>query len=84
MALKCRRQTHGLKYQTFQAAQPWIWPILQKNPQKLVLHVGTNSLKGRETSTHCAQEIMELAESVKSSVPNTEIAVSIWPDYAGR
>ena len=22
--------------------------------QKLILHVGTNSLKGRETSTHCA------------------------------
>ena len=35
-------------------------------------------LKGREseTSTRCAQEIMELAGSVKSSVPDTEIAVS--------
>ena len=28
----------------------YIRPILRKNPQKLILHVGTNSLKGRETS----------------------------------
>ena len=54
----------------------YIKPILRKNPQKLILHVGTNSLKGRETSARCAQEIMALAESIKSSVPNTEIAVS--------
>ena len=54
----------------------YVRPILRKNPQKLILHVGTNSLKGRETSIRCAQEIMKLAESIKSSVPNTEIAVS--------
>ena len=39
----------------------YIKPILRKNPQKLVLHVGTNSLKGRETSTRFAQEIVSLA-----------------------
>ena len=54
----------------------YVRPIPRKNPQKLILHVGTNSLKGRETSIRCAQEIMKLAESIKSSVPNTEIAVS--------
>ena len=54
----------------------YVRPILRKNPQKLILHVGTNSLKGRETSIRCAHEIMKLAESIKSSVPNTEIAVS--------
>ena len=53
-----------------------IKPILRKNPQKLILHVGTNSLKGRETSTRCAQEIMTLAESIRSSGPNTELAIS--------
>ena len=54
----------------------YIKPILRKNPQKLILHVGTNSLKGRETSTRCAQEIMALAESIRSSGPNTELAIS--------
>ena len=80
MALKCRRHTR-VKVLTFPGCTnldmaDYIRPILRKNLQKLVSHVGTNSLKGRETSTRCAQEIMELAESVKRFVPSTEIAVS--------
>ena len=54
----------------------YIKPILRKNPRKLILHVGTNSVKGRETSTRCAQAIVSFAESIKSSVPNTELAIS--------
>ncbi len=53
-----------------------IKPVLRKKPHKLILHVGTNSLKDHETPTSCAQEIMELAESIKSNAPNTELLVS--------
>ena len=35
-----------------------IKPIQRKRPDKLILHVGTNSLKSRETSTKHAEEII--------------------------
>ena len=53
-----------------------IKPVLRKKPHKLILHVGTNSLKDHETPTSCAQEIMALAESIKSNGPNTELVIS--------
>ena len=37
-----------------------IKPIQRKRPNKLILHVGTNSLKSRETSTKHAEEIISL------------------------
>ena len=64
-----KTDTRVNKYLLIQDAQ-------RKNPLKLILHVGTNSLKGREKSTRCAQEIVSLAESIKSSAQNTELAIS--------
>lgn len=54
----------------------YIKPVLRKKPDKLILHVGTNSLKGRENSTHCAEEIVSLGEKIKRSIPETELIVS--------
>jgi hypothetical protein len=51
-------------------------PIQRKRPDKLILHVGTNSLKSRETSTKHAEEIISLAESVKNTLPETEVIIS--------
>ena len=53
-----------------------IKPILQKKPDKFIVHVGTNSLRGNETSTKCAEEIISLAKTVKSSLPKTTVFVS--------
>ena len=49
----------------------YIKPILRRKPDKLILHVGTNSLKGRETSSRCAQEIKTLTETISKSLPYT-------------
>ena len=54
----------------------YIKPILRKKPNKLILHVGTNNLKSRQNSTQCADEIMKLGESIKSSIPETELVIS--------
>ena len=54
----------------------YIKPILRRKPDKLILHVGTNSLKGRETSSRCAQEIKTLTETISKSLPYTELAIS--------
>ena len=54
----------------------YIKPILRKKPDKLILHIGTNSLKGRETPSHCAEEIKTLTETISKSLPHTELAIS--------
>ena len=59
-------------------------PIQRKRPDKLILHVGTNSLKSRETSTKHAEEIISLAESVKNTLPETEVIIYIWSNYSDR
>ena len=46
-------------------------PILRKEPDKLIVHVGTNNLRGHETPTKCAEEIISLAKAIKSNLPTT-------------
>lgn len=53
-----------------------IKPILRKKPDKLVIHVGTNSLRETETPEKCADEISNLAKMVLSSSPETTVALS--------
>ena len=53
-----------------------IKPIQRKRPDKLILHVGTNNLRGRGTSSKHAEEIISLAESVKNTLPETEVIIS--------
>ena len=53
-----------------------IKPIQRKRPDKLILHVGTNNLRGRGTPSNHAKEIISLAESVKNTLPETEILIS--------
>lgn len=53
-----------------------IKPIQRKRPDKLILHVGTNNLRGRGTPSKHAEEIISLAESVKNTLPETEILIS--------
>ncbi|XP_068690665.1 ELKS/Rab6-interacting/CAST family member 1-like [Montipora foliosa] len=51
-------------------------PILRKKPDRLIIHVGTNSLRESLSPTACAQEIIELARSAKNSSPDTDIVIS--------
>ena len=53
-----------------------IKPIQRKRPDKLILHVGTNNRRGRGTPSTHAEEIITLAESVKNTLPETEILIS--------
>ena len=51
-------------------------PILRKKPDRLIIHVGANSLRESSSPTACAQEIIELARSAKNSSPDTDIVIS--------
>ena len=53
-----------------------IKPILRKKPDKLIIHVGTNSLRETETPEKCVDEIANLAKLVLSSSPKTTVALS--------
>ena len=49
---------------------------MRKKPDKLIVHVGTNNLRGRETPTECAEEIISLTNAIKSNLPKTTVAVT--------
>ena len=51
-------------------------PILRKKPDRLIIHVGTNSLRESSSPTACAQETIELARSAKNSSSDTDIVIS--------
>ena len=52
-------------------------PILRKKPDKLIVHVGTNNLRGREAPTKCAEEIISLTKAIKSNLPTTTVTVLV-------
>ena len=55
-----------------------IKPIFRKKSDKLIVHVGTNNLRERETPTKCVEEIISLAKAVKSNLPTTIYGGRIW------
>ena len=61
---------------TTQDMADYIKPIIRKKPNQLVLHVGTNNLRNCENSTTCAKDIIQLGESINSSIPETKITIS--------
>ena len=77
---KADAERSGIKFpRTYHPWYGWlayIKPIVRRKPDKFILHVGTNSLKGRETSSRCAQEIKTLTETISKSLPHTELAIS--------
>ena len=46
-----------------------IKPLLQKNPDEIMLHVGTSSLRSCDTPHACADEIIDLATMVSRESP---------------
>ena len=56
--------------------EDYLKPIIRKKPDKLVVHVGTNSLRETETPEKCADEIANLAKQVINACPETTVALS--------
>ena len=51
---------------TTQDMKDHIKPLLRRNPDEIIIHVGTNSLHSSSTPLECAAELIDLAESVSS------------------
>ena len=53
----------------------FIKPLLRKNPDEIVLHVGTNNRRSCDTPRACADEIIDLATMVSRESP-AKVALS--------
>ena len=54
----------------------YIKPTINRKPDQLIVHVGTNSLRDSPNPTTCAGEIIDLADSIKNALPTTELVLS--------
>ena len=54
----------------------YIKPTINKKPDQLIVHVGTNSLRDSTNPIECAGEIIDLANTIKDSLPTTELVLS--------
>ena len=50
-------------------------PLLRRNPDEIIIHVGTNSLRSCDTPRTCAEEIIDLA-TMASSTSSAKIVLS--------
>ncbi|CAB4040800.1 Transposon Ty3-G Gag-Pol poly [Paramuricea clavata] len=50
-------------------------PFTRQNPEKIILHVGTNNVVN-DTPTNVATKITNLAKKIKKDLPSTKIAIS--------
>ena len=50
-------------------------PFTRQNPEKMILHVGTNNVVN-DTPTNVATKITNLAKKIKKDLPSTKIAIS--------
>lgn len=56
---------------TTQDMKDHIKPLLRKNPDEIIIHVRTNSLRSSSTPCECAIELIDVAESVSSGTSAT-------------
>ena len=60
---------------TTEDMEDYLKPILRKEPQNLILHVGTNDLKAMEPA-HLSNSIESLAINIEENSPNTSVSIS--------
>ena len=55
--------------------EDYIKPILRKDPENIIIHVGTNDVNSKEPRL-TAEGIVNLALQIEGVAPNTNIAIS--------
>ena len=59
---------------TTQDMKDYVKPTIARKPDLIILHTGTNDLKGSQAPTDIADNIINLAKSIKSS--DTKVSIS--------
>ena len=60
---------------TTEDMEDFIKPILRKDPENIIIHVGTNDVNSKEPRL-TAEGIVNLAHKIEGDAPNTSIAIS--------
>ena len=69
-----RLYVHSFSGATTKQMEHYSKPSMDSNPEFIILHTGTNSLRGERTPEDLAEEIIDLATSLKSD--ENEIVIS--------
>ena len=71
---------------TTQDRKDHIKPLLRRNPDEIIIHVGTNSLHSFNTPLECVAELIDLAESAPNlqlwflyPVSSPDLMMKPWP-----
>ena len=62
---------------TTQGMNDRIKPLLRRNPDQIIIHVGTNSLSSSNSPRECAEEVVDLANQLlRNPQPKPQYPVS--------
>lgn len=56
--------------------QDYLKPLLRREPQQIILHVGTNDIKSDKSPDSLVQGIVNLVTQVHNTSPHTKVAIS--------
>ena len=54
----------------------FLQPIIRRSPDEIILHIGTNNIKGNDSPEVLAAGISRLASMITKKSPNTKVAIS--------
>jgi len=56
--------------------EDYLKPIIRKEPENVILHVGTNDLKSTQSPQQVAENIITLAVQIEGNSPDTQVSIS--------
>ena len=54
----------------------FLQPIIRRSPDELILHIGTNNLRGTDSTEDLAAGISNLVSMIYEKSPNTKVTLS--------
>lgn len=60
---------------TVEDMESYMLPTLRKNPDQIIVHIGTNDLSSND-SRHVAEQIVNLCDNVTQNYPSTRVSIS--------
>ena len=54
----------------------YLKPLIRREPEEIILHVGTNNIKGQESARMVADHIVNLGLQIQENSPKTKVTIS--------
>ena len=56
--------------------EDYLKPLIRREPEEIILHVGTNNIKGQESARMVADHIVNLGLQIEENSPKTKVTIS--------